>query len=182
MHLNSAALSNYLFWNVSLCKSTKGVGFREKIATATAMGLYAAWVQDRARGSAISESPPLGNPLARAGGWTAWGTQRLFANEWIFFWIEGVGGGEFRNILMILVKNGNHGGGKAEKQDETPLWSVKLTNQNNCFKKSKTCTCWNVSVGRFARLCRWAVAAAPAPWHLWPSRGDTEGRAGRCSA
>lgn len=50
MHLNSAALSNYLFWNVSLCKSTKGVGFREKIATATAMGLYAAGVQDRARG------------------------------------------------------------------------------------------------------------------------------------
>lgn len=24
------------FWNVSLCKSTKGVGFREKLATATA--------------------------------------------------------------------------------------------------------------------------------------------------
>lgn len=54
MHLNSAALSNYLFWNVSLCKSTKGVGFREKIATATAISLYA----ERARNSDPSESGP----------------------------------------------------------------------------------------------------------------------------
>lgn len=41
MHLNSAALSNYLFWNVSLCQATKGVWFREKIATAAAIGLHA---------------------------------------------------------------------------------------------------------------------------------------------
>lgn len=33
---------------------------------------------------------------------------------------KGFGEG-FRNILMILVKNGNDGGGKAKKQDEPPL-------------------------------------------------------------
>ena len=41
MHLNSAALSDYLFWNVSLCKSTKEQELRENIATATALSLYA---------------------------------------------------------------------------------------------------------------------------------------------
>lgn len=66
MHLNSAALSNYLFWNASLCESTKGVGFREKIATATS--LYAGQVQNGAWGSHTSEPPPSGNAPAQAGG------------------------------------------------------------------------------------------------------------------
>ena len=120
MHLNSAALSNYLFWNASLCKSTKGVGFREKIATATS--LYAGQVQDRARGSLIPLShlpqemllPRLGGGGAGEGDPKPVGKRADLFLDRKDLWV-------FRDMLMIFVKNGNQGGGKAKKQDETPL-------------------------------------------------------------
>lgn len=54
MHLNSAAVSNWLgiwrgfeslfffFWNVNFSGSTKGIGFLEQIATAAAISFYMA--------------------------------------------------------------------------------------------------------------------------------------------
>ena len=71
MHLNSAALSNYLFWNVSLCKSTKEQEFRENIATAESSRSVCR-VSAALGQAGISKSPPGRNasnllPLPRLG-------------------------------------------------------------------------------------------------------------------
>lgn len=107
MRLNSAACPKYLFWNVSLCKSTKGVGLRERLATATCHSLHAEWVQHRARGSDGCKSPPqemlqVYGALAQTGsqrpGWPKDYRQmrRSFSGKSSLWW--------FRNNWMVSVK------------------------------------------------------------------------------
>lgn len=70
MHLNSAALSNYLFWNVSLYKSTKEQELREYCNCNSSQSVCR--VSATLGQAGISESPPGRNasnllPLPRLG-------------------------------------------------------------------------------------------------------------------